>query len=484
VVLGDPWFGGVSGPVGAARSSAPPATPWVSQLADHVIETFRAPVPDEVLDLAALHLLDSLACVAGAIDSEPVAAARRVVAGSGPAVATVLFGDTRVSSVDAVLVNGTALRFLDANDIFLGVGPGGHPSDNIVVALAVGEEVGASGRDVLAAIALSYELVSRIRSLVYRPASHSGHWHEVSLSGTVAAAMSGLLYGLDRDELTHALAIATAKGYVLKQVRRGTISAMKATANALVARDGVLAAQLARAGLSGPPEVFEGEAGLFKALGLEETAGALEALTAPPEWMITHASIKPFPGLGTSQAAVHAAVTLTRTHGRFAPGDIARVAVRLVDSDYTRDYRLIEERRRPQSRETADHSIQYLVSQALLDGDVTPSHYERETWTDDGVRAVMAVTEIVADPVLTASPGSAFPAVVEVERTDGSVVQQVVQDAPGSPAARWNTQDVVAKLVRFDRTGRSPEDLQGIAKAVMTLSDATNLSQLTDLVRA
>jgi 2-methylcitrate dehydratase len=455
---------------------------WASRLAAHLVEAHRTPLPAAVLDRAAVHLLDSIACAAGAIHAEPVAAARQAIAGSGPPVATVLFGGTRASSCDAVLVNGTAVRYLDANDIFLGTGPGGHPSDNIVVALAAGEEVGASGRDVLAAIALGYELVARIRTLLYRPSRRAGDWHEVSLSGTVAAAMAGLLYGLDEHQLTHAITIGTAKGYALKEIRRGEISAMKACGNALVARDGVLAAQLARAGLTGPPQVFEGESGLFNAMGLDPADGTLDALTAAPAWAICRASMKSFPGLGTSQAAVHAAGRVAATHGLFAPEAVKRVTISLADSPYTRDYQRLDERRRPTTRETADHSIQFLVALALLDGAVTPAHYENAAWTDERVKAVMAVTDIAADPALGEAAGTAFPAIVEVQTADGRVLSDEVLVTPGSPGAPWGREDVVEKFVRFDSVGLGREAIERIADAAIGLPAAADLSVLTKLL--
>ena len=188
MVLGDPRPIEVTSARNVIR---PTTTSWASQLARHLLEAYRESIPQSVLDRAAMHTLDSIACAAGAFDAEPVSAARQVIAGSGPPVASVYFGGTMASTVDAVLVNGAAVRFLDANDIYIGSVPGGHPSDNIVVGLAAGEEVGANGRNVLAAIALGYELVARIRTLLYRPSQRAHDWHEVSLSGTVAAAMAG-----------------------------------------------------------------------------------------------------------------------------------------------------------------------------------------------------------------------------------------------------------------------------------------------------
>ena len=466
--------------VTASTSTA--STSWVGRLAAQLHDAYRGEVPGPILDRAALHLLDSIACAAGAVDAEPVTATRRAVAGSGPGVATVLFGAAKASTVDAVLVNGTAVRFLDANDIFLGSGPGGHPSDNVVVALAAGEESGASGRDVLTAIALSYDLVSRIRTLLYRPSRHAHDWHEVSISGTVAAAMAGLLYGLDKDQLAQAIAIGAAKGYALKEIRRGEISAMKACGNALVARDGVLAAQLARAGLTGPMQVFEGESGLFNAIGLEPDESTLAALTAEPEWAISRASIKAFPGLGTSQAAVNAAARLNAAHGPLHATSVRRIGIRLADSAYTRDYRNLGERLRPTTRETADHSIQFLVAVALLDGWVTPDHYESQAWLAPRVTDLMAKTEIIADPELNSHADTVFPAIVEVETITGETHRQVVRDTPGSPQAPWSREDIVAKFGRFQRPGHV-HDIEAIADAALGLSEADDLSALMPLLR-
>lgn len=470
--------------VTSARSvTRPTTTSWASQLACHLVEAYREPIPQSVLYRAAMHTLDSIACAAGAFDAEPVSAARQVIAGSGPPVASVYFGGTMASTVDAVLVNGAAVRFLDANDIYIGSVPGGHPSDNIVVGLAAGEEVGANGRNVLAAIALGYELVARIRTLLYRPSQRAHDWHEVSLSGTVAAAMAGLLYGLDETQLTHAIAIGTAKGYALKEIRRGEISALKACGNALVARDGVLAAQLARAGLTGPPEVFEGEFGLFNAVGLDATDDMLEALTAPPSWAILKASLKSFPGLGTSQAAVHGAGRLAAGNGHFSPDDIKRVTISLADSAYTRDYQRLEKRRRPTTRETADHSIQFLVAVALLDGEVTQAHYDEQAWKHERITSVMAVTDIVAEPALNAHADTSFPAIVEVQATDGRVMREEVFAAPGSPAAPWHREDVIEKFVRLDTVGLDRDTIERIADAALALSTADDLGEFMRLLR-
>jgi 2-methylcitrate dehydratase len=154
--------------------------------------------------------------------------------------------------LDAVLANGVAVRVLDLNDYIVGESKGepeaaGHPSDNIPVALAVGAQRGRSGKEILEAIVMGYELYARVQSLMDR----GGTWDGVSASALVTAAMTGKLMQLDETRLAHALALALARAATPRIVRTGEISATKSIANALVAQTGVQAALLAERGITG-----------------------------------------------------------------------------------------------------------------------------------------------------------------------------------------------------------------------------------------
>jgi 2-methylcitrate dehydratase len=460
---------------------APLSSTWASRLAGSLEAAF-VDVPQAILDRAALALLDALACAAGAHDADPVIRIRRTVAGSGPPVATLLFAGAGASAEDAVLVNGTAIRYLDANDIFLGRGPGGHPSDNIPVALAVGEQSGASGRDVLAAIAVGYELTWRLRNDVYRALPRGSDWHEVSISATVASAMAALLYGANQETLRAALCIGAAKGYTLKETRRGEISMLKAVANAMVARDGVLAARLAVSGITGPPRVFEGESGLVATLGGEPDEQMVAALCAPPDWVIQGVSIKPFPALGTSQAAISAAVGVFRQHGPLDPAEVTGIRVSLPDTPWAHDYLALAERRAPATRETADHSIHFLVALALRDGDVTPAQYAAQRWRDADVLALIDKMSFVVDRDVLGDADDAFPAAIEVVLRGGTKLERRVVDTPGSPRRPWGREEVLDKFARLDRTGGSDRSRRAIADATLGLGSAPDLGELMGLV--
>jgi 2-methylcitrate dehydratase len=455
---------------------------WAGRLATAAHDWFLEATPGPVLERAAIHTFDTIGCAASANDSAAVEAVRRTIVGSGPPVASVWFTGQRASPGDAVLANGTAVRFLDANDVILGSGPGGHPSDNIPVALAAAEMSGASGRDMLTAVAIGYELVARIRTHLFRPSLRGPDWHEVSISGPVSAMMTALLLGADVAQLTNALTISASRGYTLKEVRRGQISLLKATANAGVAREGVLAAMLAMNGLTGPPEVFEGGSGLLKTLGAPEDLSALDALCALPDWMIHDVSIKPYPAFGTSQAAISAAVAISDEVGGIDPSEVETITIRLPDTPWTRDYVTLRERRVPTTRGTADHSIQFLVAAALIDGAIMPSHYEEERWLDSGVQALMIRTEIVPDEDLADLAVRAFPAAVEVRLAGGRNITHVVTNPPGSPGSPWGWEEVSEKFRMLDRAALGADRIGRIAAAARDLEDSANVERLIETI--
>src|SRR5205814_4554542 len=151
---------------------------------------------------------------------------------------------------------------------------GGHPSDNIPVALAAAELSGAAGRDVLAAVVIGYEIYGRLKELMDR----NSDWDGVTVSGFVAPAMAGRLMGLTREQLAQAMALSGARAITPLAVRQGEISAAKSVANALVAQNGMQATILAKYGMTGPLDLFENKHGLKS---IFPGINWIEPLTAP-----------------------------------------------------------------------------------------------------------------------------------------------------------------------------------------------------------
>jgi 2-methylcitrate dehydratase len=385
-------------------------------LSDH--EIYRSPL---ALRQAKLLVLDSIGCAFAAIGSGAVQPVLDLVAKlGGTPEATAIGMPQKTSSVNAVLANGALVRVLDLNDVMFTMRGGvlsvsGHRSDNIPVALAVAESNGRSGREVLEAVILNYELYGRFRDLM----SDDAPWDGSSASGMVAAAMAGRLMGLDQARLAHAIALAAIRTATPKIVRGGDISATKSLANAFAAQAGLHSALLAAEGVTGPLDVLEDrKGGLFQVF---DPALGLERLWAPypaaPQIMCAH--VKSFPSIGTSQTSIEAALDLRARLGGSLEGT-ASIKVTMVDVPVVRRQQADPSRRFPRSREAADHSFAYLVAIALLDGELTHKQFDGERWLNDAaVRRLMdVVTFEVSDELAAQAPGS-MPCRLEIEFADG-----------------------------------------------------------------
>src|SRR5260221_2444012 len=233
---------------------------WLSQLR-------YEDLPENVIARAKRVTLDTLGCALGALDAEPVRSARRVVAlQGGNRQATVIgVGGSKVSCDQAAFLNGMALRYLDYND-YIALGRPHHASINVAPALAVAEMQGLTGKDLLLGLVAGYELEVRLRDAVATKGRERGGWDDPSIIAQYAsAATAGKLLRLDEVKMANALAIAGSNANTPAEVRRGAeMTPAKGSAEPMAARNGGFSALLARAGLTYPLSIFEGENGLAK----------------------------------------------------------------------------------------------------------------------------------------------------------------------------------------------------------------------------
>jgi 2-methylcitrate dehydratase len=376
----------------------------------------------------------------------------------------------------AVLYNGTLIRALDCNDAFLG-GLGGHPSDDLAVALAFAEARHTSGRAFLRALALGYELYYRVYQGLYK-AVEGYRWDHVSTGGLIGAAMGGMLIGLDQPRLLHALAIGGAQTYSVTELRDGEISMLKASANAICANIGALAALLAEQGVTGPTALFEGRRGVVRAFGLPLTDELLEALTEPiTTWRITETAMKPYPAIGTSQGAI-AAVHELVTRASLSPDDVQRIDVRLPDLPATREHITDASRADPRNRETADHSFPFLIAATLEDGNLGPAQFEDERWLRPSTRSLMSRVSLGTDGRLNEYAGTAIPASVAVETRSGSILRHEVLRVPGSPSNPFSESQLDDKLRRLAPAVVPDGRLARLANAIRHLPEIDDVAEL------
>jgi 2-methylcitrate dehydratase len=344
-------------------------TNLVEQLCRYTAGLRYADLPQEVVQQAKRLIVDTVGCALGGYWSEPARIARDLAATVRSSEPVSVIGSGERTSLDlATFANGVMIRFLDYNDGYTSTGESGHPSDSIAAVLTTAELRRRSGRDVIAATVLAYEIFCRICDEADLKPLGFDHVTVGCMASTGAAAR---LLGLKEPEIAEAFNLAVAANVALYQTRIGHVSMWKGCAYANASRNAVFAAMLAARGMTGPSPVFEGVGGYFKAVtrkpfSLNEMGGA------GVPFRILECSIKRFPLGQYSQTVVEAALELRRNVA--SPDDIAEVRIETV----TTAIRLMAgdpDKWEPKTRESADHSMPYTVAVALMYGEIDEKHF-------------------------------------------------------------------------------------------------------------
>ncbi len=411
-------------------------------------------------------VLDSIGCALGAWKSRPARVTRQLAQSVDVPTGASLLGSTHRTTPDlAAFSNGALVRYLDFNDTYLSREPA-HPSDNIPAALAVGQAARCPGRDILTAIALGYELQCRLCDA----ASLRKHgWDHVVYGAFSTALLAARLYHLTVEQTVHALGLAGVCNFATRQTRTGQLSDWKACAFSNAARNGVFAANLARLGLTGPNEIFEGPKGLFNMV-----TGPFDLKWAadPDDWMIRRTYIKYWPAEYHSQSAIDAALQL-----RPEVGDPDRIASILIES-FEAAVSIIgsePEKWRPTSRETADHSMGYCVAVALLDGELTQQSFRDDKLRDPRVLGLLDRIRIVETPECNAGYPDGIPNRLIVKLRDGRTLERLVKYPRGHAGNPMTDEEVLAKF------RRQADGVVSDATAARIIDLALSLDELPDV---
>jgi 2-methylcitrate dehydratase len=440
--------------------------------------------PQRAIERAKLLLLDTLGCGFAALDDDCARAVLATLDALGEKPQCTVLGHRRgMSAPSAVLANGTLIRVLDLNDYVVGAHPqsgarGGHPSDNIPVALAAAELAHSRGRDLLAAIVLAYEIYGRGKALM----DADTMWDGITISGVVAPAVAGWLMRLPEDKLAHAIALSAARAATPVAVREGGISAAKNIANALIAQNGMQATLLAQQGITGPLDLFEAERGL-RAVFPRGPAGDIFGAPLPDDSFIMRSAIKAFPCFAGGQSAVAAGIALHRLVGGNVD-QLKTIRVTLADLPIVRRWLADPGRIDPRSREAADHSLHFLIAVALNDGAFGLRQFDNARWTDPKVRALMAKLDIATDAELTRRAAEAYPCALHAAGHDGRLYDVEVLQPPGFSPNGLDTPTVLDKFTGVTERHLAPDARNRIVDAVMALDKATSRDGLMQLLAA
>jgi 2-methylcitrate dehydratase len=412
------------------------------QMAKFAIDLRYQDIPDESIWEAKRFLLDSMGCALAAVNNEDMAAMYRFTEKlGGIPEASVIGRDFKTNAVNAALMNCLLTRALDYNDIYWEQDPS-HPSDMIGAALAAAEVNGKTGRDTLVAIIIAYEMELRWCHAA-NPGVREVGWHHATLTQFVSPLVAGKMYDLDLDQMVAAVGISGSSHFTLGGVVAGHLTNMKNTADPLAAQAGVIAALIAREGYEGPVEVIEGKEGLFEVLNNVEWQPEWLLKGLGEEFMITQCSYKAFPTEALTHQPISAALQVCQEQD-LAAEDISQILVETTarGADILSD----PSKYKPTTKETADHSLPYVIAAAVADGNVLPDSFSDEKLKDPRIWDLLGKIKVVGDPEIDAMFPGVKRARVSITTNSGETHTAQVDHAKGSPQNPMSDDEIVSKF--------------------------------------
>lgn len=460
----------------------------LAQLAQFAVAARDEGVPEEVDVSVRRRVLDSLGVSIAAQELETSQAVLNyTVKVGGSAGASVIGRSEKVPPSQAAFANGVLAHSLDYDDTHL---PSVlHPSASVIpAALAVAESVGASDEAVVGAVAAGLEVAVRLGMGGYDRSGKSSIFfeygqHATSICGCVgAAAAAASLMGLDDSGIGHAMSISAsfASGILEGNRTGGTV---KRAHCGWAAHGGVVAAELAAAGLTGPPTVFEGKFGFFEAFlkGRFDIKEVLVGLGS--EWEVPGIFFKPYPANHFTHAGVDAAIRL-REAG-LKPEDVESIVLGTASHSARTIGEPIEVKQRPQTGYQGQFSGPYTVAAALFGGHglgLSLEDFTDELVQDEGRRELMSRITVVGDPLCDSIFPMQFPATLEVTTKSGSVIREEVLTTRGGPARPLSNDELKQKFrenVRGFITDHAVERLTHLPDEKGLLSDVGALLAVT-----
>ncbi len=445
----------------------------------HRLADYACALRFEDLSPAVVHevkrrVIDSFGCALGAWDEEPCVIARKVASEFSATNGSTIIG------TGTAFANGCCIRYFDYNDTYLSKEPA-HPSDNISAALAVAESVDATGSELITAIALAYEVQCRFCDAA---SIRARGWDHVTYGTFSTALACARLMKLSPEKTRHATNIAGVAGAAMRQARVGELSHWKGVAFATAARHGVFSALLARAGMTGPGPIFEGQMGFEKQLGVSlGNVGEKFAVPFPktedgPAAMILNTSIKYWPAEYHSQSAIEAALSLRRQIDQLAEVKSVTIeshdaAVDIIGSE--------PEKWRPATRETADHSLPYITTIALIDGEITNKQFEPERFKDPEVWKFLENVKVERNAKLSAIYPGAVANIVHVDLAGGRRLTKRVDYPLGHAKNPLNDSQVEGKFFALVEPVIDEKRAKRIIDLIWKLDEAPSVD---DLVKA
>ncbi len=446
---------------------------------------------------AKLFWYDSLGCALGGSRQEDahilLAHYRQMTGKNGGGPCTAFVSGFKTNPVDAAFLNDHMIRAMDYNDIYWKADPC-HPSDIIAGPLALCEMLGKSGKDLIVATIIAYEVEMRLCEFGV-PGIREYGWHHATLTAFAAPLAAGRVLGLTPDQMVQAIGISASRTFTPGAVTAGKLTNMKNTVDPWATRMGVESALLAQRGYSGPEHMIDGKEGLFAVFkhvhppasgGLaatfdrEKLVGGLPR-SASDHYKIIDCGMKSFPIEALSHAPLTAMMKVVKENG-IKSAEVAEIKVEVIAraADILGD----PHKYRPDSKETADHSLPYCLAVGLVDGMVTPLQFKEERVLDKSLIPIMDKVKVVPNTEFEALFPKFQPSQVTITTNDGQSYTKRVDVPKGDPRDPMTEEEIG---VKFNALGR---DIVGLARCeelgrhIMVMETWKNVGSLMRLMTA
>ena len=432
----------------------------------------------EAIYQAKRFLLDSVGCALGGYQQHDVKIALEVldeIAGRGPA--TVIGTGKHIDPVSAALANALMIRCMDYNDIYWKQDPS-HPSDIFSAAVACCERAKSDGKELIVGLVLGHEFEMRLCEAAF-PGIRERGWHHATLTAFVSPIVAGRALHLSWEQIQHAIGISASRHATLGAVTAGKLTMMKNTVDPMATQSGVLAALMAEKGYTGPEHVIDGKEGLTHVFGPE---WKLDVLTdgLGESWRITQCGMKAFPTEALTHTPISAVLDLVKQND-LKPDDVVKIQIRSLAraADILSDPSKYD----PRSKETADHSLPYVIAAALAERQVTPVQFTMQKIMDPVIRAQLKKVEVVADPEIE----KVFPAlqrvIVNITTTDGRTFSKQLDYPKGDPRNPLSDAEVEEKFAALAEGVLSPSAQKKLKDAIWNLEKIGPVGKLMALMK-
>ncbi|MBC7773689.1 MAG: MmgE/PrpD family protein, partial [Pyrinomonadaceae bacterium] len=393
--------------------------------------------------------------------------------------------------VDAAFLNDHMIRAMDFNDIYWKADPC-HPSDIIAGPLALVEMLGLSGEDLILATIIAYEVEMRLCEAGL-PGVREYGWHHATLTAFAAPIAAGRVLKLTPDQMVQAIGISASRTFTPGAVTAGKLTNMKNTVDPWATRMGVESALLAKRGFSGPEHIFDGKEGLYAVFShvhppasKGETAkfdttkitGNLPK-SRDMHYKIIDCGMKSFPIEALSHAPLTAMMKVVQENN-IGADDVAEIKVEVIAraADILGD----PHKYRPNSKETADHSLPYCLAAGLVDGMVTPLQFKEERVLDQALIPIMDKVKVVPNEEFEALFPKFQPSRVTITTTDGKQFSKRVDVPKGDPRDPMTETEIGVKFNALGAAVIGQSQCDRLREAIMgmeKLKSVDGLMQLT-----